>query len=101
MPEVTRTRGLRAMIGAGLFAASLLAVGPVNAEDIKIGVLAGVTGPTASATPPLLDAVNLVVDEVNANGGILGGQKLRAVVEDTKDTSHGAIKAATRLVDAD
>ena len=106
MPAVTRARGLRGMIGASLFAASLfvtclLAAGTANAGDVKIGVLAGVTGPAATATPPLLDAVNLVADEVNANGGILGGQKLQAVVGDTKDTSHGAIKAATRLVDTD
>lgn len=101
MSTVTPARGLRGTIGAGLLAASLLAAGAVNAEDVKIGVLAGVTGQAAGATAPLLDAVNLVVDEVNADGGILGGQKLQAIVGDTKDTSHGAIKAATRLVDVD
>jgi branched-chain amino acid transport system substrate-binding protein len=76
----------------------LLASGPVDAEDIKLGMLFGVTGQAADFVPPLLDAAKLAVDEVNENGGVLKGQKLQTILADTKDTADGSIDAANKLV---
>ena len=86
---------------AGTFALGLLLAAPAVAEDVKLGILFGVTGPVAGAVPPLLDAVKLAVDEVNANGGILKGQKLQTIVADTQGTVQGSIDAATKLVKVD
>src|SRR5262249_55677508 len=43
----------------------------------------------------------LVVDEVNADGGLLKGQKLQTILADTKGSSSGGVKAATKLVKED
>ena len=55
----------------------------------------------ASSVPALLDAVKLAVGEVNANGGILKGQKLQMIVADTQGTAQGSVDAATKLVKVD
>ena len=79
----------------------LLLSGPAHAEDVKVGILFGVTGQFADFVPPLLDAVRLAVDEVNGNGGILRGQKLQTVLGDTQGTAQGGIDAARKLVGSD
>lgn len=91
-------RGAGGLAVAGTLALGLLAAGPAAADDVKLGILFDVTGPIASYVPPILDAVKLAVDEVNANGGILKGQKLQMIVGDTQGTAQGAIDAATKLV---
>ena len=58
-------------------AASALAVAmPAMADDVKLGFLADVTGPIAGFAGGMVSAGNLAVDHVNAQGGILGGNKL-------------------------
>ena len=44
--------------------------------DVNLGALIAMTGPIESMAPPILDSVRLAVEEVNKNGGILGGRKL-------------------------
>ena len=89
------------LLGSLALACGLLLSGPADAEDVKVGILFGVTGEYADFVPPLLNAVGLVVDEVNGNGGILKGQKLQTVLGDTKGTAQGAIDAARELVGTD
>jgi branched-chain amino acid transport system substrate-binding protein len=100
--EVLR-RSHRRQAACGLLCAGALAVGclaseSARADDVKIGLLFGITGPVANFVPPLLDAAKLAVDEVNGNGGILKGQELQTIVADTAGTSAGSIEAATKLV---
>jgi branched-chain amino acid transport system substrate-binding protein len=94
-------RAFGCLVFAGMLAVVLLLAARAEAEDIKIGILFDVTGPVANFVPPLLDAVNLAVNEVNANGGILKGQKLVTFVEDSQGTADGATAAATKLVKTD
>ncbi len=68
------------------------------APDVKIGLLFDVTGPVANFVPPMLDAAKLAVDQVNAQGGILGGRKLVTVLADTQGSPEGAIAGAGKLV---
>ncbi len=86
---------------AGAFAFGLLLAAPATAEDVKIGILFDVTGPESDSVPPALNAVKLAVDEINANGGILKGQKLQTIVGDSQGTAQGSIDAATKLVKVD
>ena len=90
---------------AGLIAATSLTALAVGAgaamAEVKMGALMGVTGDLASFIPPILDAATLAVDEVNAQGGILGGQELVLVVGDSQATAQGAVDAATKLVNVD
>src|SRR6266481_1746483 len=89
------------LAGAGMLAIGLLSAAPAVAEDVKLGILFDVTGPVANFVPPLIDAVKLAIDEFNANGGILKGQKLKMIVGDTQGTAQGSINAATKLVNVD
>src|SRR5262249_36818094 len=84
-----------------LAATLLLGTANARADDVKIGLLFDVTGPVATHVPPIVDAVNLAVAEVNANGGVLGGRKLQVVVADTQGTADGAVAAASKLVNED
>jgi urea transport system substrate-binding protein len=61
---------------AVLFMAALMAwrhYSPV-APSIRIGVLHSLTGTMAVSEKPLVDAVRLAVEEVNAQGGLRGGR---------------------------
>ncbi len=77
------------------------AAGAAQAQDIKIGALNGMTGGLATYAPPIIDAEQLAVDHVNAQGGILGGLKLKILFGDTQTTPQGAVDAAQKLVNVD
>ncbi len=82
-------------------AAVVLAAAPALAEDVKIGFLADVTGPIAGFAPGMVQAGNIVIDEVNAQGGILGGQKLVSVMADTGCSGDLGGPGADRLVNTE
>ncbi|HEY8014582.1 MAG TPA: ABC transporter substrate-binding protein [Dongiaceae bacterium] len=96
-------RSLGKFILAGAAAVSIAAAVPAQAADdeVKIGLLFDVTGPVANFVPPMLDAAKLAVDQVNAQGGILGGKKLVTVVADTQGSPQVAVDAANKLVNAE
>ncbi|MGH6882739.1 MAG: ABC transporter substrate-binding protein, partial [Hypericibacter sp.] len=71
------------------------------AEDVKIGVILSSTGRAAFLAPPIADAVKLAVDEINAEGGILNGRQLQAILGDSKSTADDSVAAATKLVQDD
>jgi len=83
-------------------AASALAVAmPAMADDVKLGFLADVTGPIAGFAGGMVSAGNLAVDHVNAQGGILGGNKLVSIVADGACSADTAGPAADRLVNTE
>ena len=49
-----------------------LTAGFASAEDIKIGVILGFTGPLEAITPAMGDGAELAIAEVNASGALLG-----------------------------
>ncbi|MGL6210713.1 MAG: ABC transporter substrate-binding protein [Paracoccaceae bacterium] len=74
-----------------------------SAEDIKLGILIGFTGPIESLTPSMAAAAENAIAEVNASGLLLGGSTVTAVRGDTTcaiDTA-AATAAAERMVTAD
>ena len=89
------------LFSVGALASGLLLSGPAAAEDVKLGIMFGVTGQVASFVPPLLDSIKLAVGEVNADGGLLEGRQLQTILADTKGTAQGGIDAATKLVKVD
>ena len=70
------------------------------AGDTKIGVLMDITGPIANFIPPLQNAVNLAIKQVNAQGGLLDGKAV-AVFGDTTGSSQGSVDAASKLVNVE
>ena len=72
----------RVLATALLTSSALAALAAPAAADTKIGLLTGITGPTAAQGPDMLKAYDLAVQQVNAGGGILKGEKLVGVVGD-------------------
>ena len=74
----------------------------VHAEDIKLGVILGYTGPIESLTPDMAAGAELAIKEVSMSGALLGGSKVMPVRGDTTCTDSAAATAATeRLVTSD
>lgn len=67
------------------------------APPIKIGALFSVTGPASFLGEPERNTAQMVVDQINAAGGIKG-IKLELVAYDTQGDATKAVQAATRLV---
>lgn len=69
---------IASFVGVALGAA--VAVAPAHAQNVRIGLLGGISGPIAAMAPPMIQASQLAVAQINAQGGILKGGKLEVVV---------------------
>lgn len=67
------------------------------ADTIKIGVQGAHSGDLASYGVPSLNAVKIVVDEVNANGGI-NGKMVEVIQQDDQCKPEMGTSAATKLI---
>ncbi len=65
-----------------------------HAEEIKIGIILGFTGPIESLTPSMADSAELAMAEVTESGGLLGGAKVTGVRGDSTCIDSGAAQAA-------
>ncbi|MGL6252264.1 MAG: ABC transporter substrate-binding protein, partial [Billgrantia desiderata] len=82
-------------------ATSVAFVGAAQAE-VKIGFIGGFTGPIESLTPPIYDGARLAVQQINEQGGILGGQTLVMPSADTTcSDASAASNAADRMVNTE
>jgi len=82
----------------GAVALLLAAAGPAAAQGpIKIGEINSFSGIAAPFTGPYRQAVEMVVDEINARGGVLG-RKLQVIFRDDKGQPAEAVKHAQELV---
>ena len=72
------------------------------AEEIKIGVLLGFTGPIESLTPGMAASAELAMSEASESGLLLGGKSVGSVRGDSTCTdASAATAAAERLVSTD
>ena len=70
------------------------------AEPIKIGGLFAITGPASFLGEPERNTAQMVVDEINAAGGVKG-RKLQLIAYDTQGDTTKAVQLATRLIKDD
>lgn len=83
-------------------AATTMLAGPALAEDIKIGVILGLTGPIESLTPDMAAAAELAMKEVSDSGALLGGSTVTSVRGDSTCVDAAAAQAAAeRLITSD
>lgn len=83
-----------------LVAAFALLIGlsaPASAGTVKIGLMCPLTGPWASEGQDMRNVVSLMVDEINAAGG-LNGDSIELVVADDGGQPGSAALAARKLV---
>lgn len=81
-------------------AATALMTGAASAaEDIKLGVILGFTGPIESLTPSMADGAELAMKEVTDSGKLLGGSTVTPVRGDSTCIDAAAATAvAERLI---
>ena len=83
-------------------AGAVLIASVAHADDVKIGVMVGFTGPIESLAPDIAAAAELAISEVSDSGKLLGGSSVTAVRGDTTCTDAAAATAAMdRLVTSD
>ena len=84
---------------AGLLLA-LLAGGPAGAADsIKIGYMDPLSGPFANVGEHGAREMLLIMEEVNARGGVLGGRKFELETFDSKSSPQEALIALKQMID--
>ncbi|MEL7568729.1 MAG: ABC transporter substrate-binding protein, partial [Bacillota bacterium] len=66
-------------------------------KDVKIGLIAPLTGSSRSGGESMKKGVELAVNNINENGGI-GGHKLTLIIRDDKGISSQAVKVAKDLI---
>lgn len=68
--------------------------------EISIGVDIELSGPAAVQGAAYKDAVNLVADEINAKGGVLG-RKIKLIIRDNKSDPTESLQVAKGMIDND
>ncbi len=81
-------------------ATAMMASGAL-ADDVKIGVILGFTGPIESLTPHMADAAELAMKEVNDSGKFAAGTVVSVRADSTCIDAAAATAAAERLVTSD
>lgn len=69
-----------------------------SGKAIKVGVSDMVTGPLAAGGLRMKQAVTMAFEEINANGGVLGGRQLEMVLVDDTGTPTGAVNAVNKIL---
>ncbi|MGV8986747.1 MAG: ABC transporter substrate-binding protein [Cypionkella sp.] len=83
-------------------AATALFAGVASAEDVKIGILIGFTGPIESLTSHMANAAEAAMKEVNASGKAINGWNFVSVRGDsTCIDSAAATTAAEKMITSD
>jgi branched-chain amino acid transport system substrate-binding protein len=69
-------------------------------KPIKIGAIFSVTGPAAFLGAPEAKTAQMLVDKINAQGGVLG-QKLELIIKDSSGSPEKAVSFAKQLIEED
>jgi branched-chain amino acid transport system substrate-binding protein len=71
-----------------------------DSKPIKIGAIFSVTGPAAYLGSPEAKTAQMLVDKINAAGGV-NGRKLELVIKDSGGTPEKAVSFAKQLIEED
>jgi branched-chain amino acid transport system substrate-binding protein len=69
-------------------------------KPIKIGAIFSVTGPASFLGAPESKTAKMLVDKINASGGVLG-QKLELIIKDSGGKPENAVSFAKQLIEED
>ncbi|WP_331177856.1 urea ABC transporter substrate-binding protein [Roseateles sp.] len=93
--------GLLLVLALGLVISLLQkSSGQDERNPIVIGMLHALSGPMAKSEAPLVAAVKMAVEELNAGGGLLG-RRVELKIEDSRSDPRVAAAAAERLIGSD
>ena len=89
------------LAGICSFGALLFAPGcapPAPSEPVKIGAIFSVTGPAAFLGAPEEKTARMLVEQINASGGV-NGRKLEVVIKDSAGSPEKAVSFAKQLIE--
>jgi len=92
-----RTRGRIALIFVAFIGGLLGATGSYGADGIKVGIVDTYSGPPTTFTYDVLDGFKMVVNRINAKGGVLG-KKIDFLTRDEKFKPDIGLAMAKELV---
>jgi branched-chain amino acid transport system substrate-binding protein len=69
-------------------------------EDIKVGAILAVTGPASFLGGPEARTLEMMVEEINANGGV-NGHKIDLIIKDSGANPEKAISFTKQLIEED
>jgi len=90
---------MKHLITAAAIAA--FAVSPAMAGDIKVGSVAGVTGPIAELVAPIVGGRNLAAEHINSQGGLLAGDRLVMMLADSQCDPKAGVDAGNKVVNVE
>jgi len=89
----------RSVLKIGLLALGAgLTLPAAAAEPIKIGLTTALSGQSARAGEAITRGLTIAIEELNANGGVLGGRKFELIRRDDEATPAKGVTAARELV---
>jgi ABC-type branched-subunit amino acid transport system substrate-binding protein len=94
---VQRASLLTGMVAVGAGSYLYKPKGSWAADAIKVGIATDLTGPIGGAGIPNANVAKMVVDDINAKGGLLG-RALQIVLEDTGSNEQLAVTKVRKLV---
>ena len=87
-------------IAAALAIVAALVAPAMAADTIKVGAILAVTGPASFLGAPEARTLEMLVEDLNARGGV-DGRKIELVVKDTGGNPEKAISFAKQLIEED
>ncbi len=91
---------LRILFVIAILVSILASCAPAAPKEIKIAVLAPLSGPVPTFGEMTRDAALMAIEEWNAKGGV-NGATIVAVVEDSQCTPDPAVNAANKVISQD
>ena len=99
------TRILKAIAGVLIIPITLMSSGcdgntqtsRKNTESVKVGLLHSLSGTMTLSETPVRDAEKLAIEEINANGGVLG-KKIEIIEEDGRSNPNTFAERADKLL---
>ncbi len=93
-------RLIRVLVSSAMASLLCFACAFAQKETIKIGAIFSITGPAAFLGAPEAKTAQMLVDEINAKGGI-NGHKLDLRIKDSGGNPEKAISFAKQLIEED
>jgi branched-chain amino acid transport system substrate-binding protein len=86
--------------GLGLLLSAPTGSAAGETKPVKIGAIFSVTGPASFLGAPESKTAQMLVDKINAQGGVLG-QKLELIIKDSSGSPEKAVSFAKQLIEED
>jgi branched-chain amino acid transport system substrate-binding protein len=88
------------LVSAAVLLVALTIAPAFGAETIKVGAILAVTGPASFLGAPEARTLEMMVEEINAKGGIKG-KKVELIIKDSGASPEKALSFAKQLIEED